>query len=633
MRRRFALCILVFIIAIVAGLGITVSMLRGIIATSESAVADQPFYVAVIDLGTIVNQIGFAISDIPLAKTAEDVTSRSARVDALLRQARELKANLDRPEFTILRASNTSRDDAHPITVGDLTDQLRTLLDRLQETKAKAHEISDSSVSTHAQFQASVVELSKLLRAQMGWADLDAKGFGQLLRGVLIMSACPDQVAVMNLAHPNFTRGGEALANALDQRHDAAGKSKLEELQTAFEKSYALGRADLTIAVEREVILSMSERLIAASSLAPLLAFSQEQSRKESLIAVGNAQHGLMLDCAVAGIGVAIATLIAVVTLRTVLRGITGCVQVMDDISHGNYQVRAVPSPVPEVQKLAGSINLTAKRLAELMHSIADSSSTLGQAASQLKDLGQHLHAAVGQTSGEAQQASQTSAEITARVHLVASALDSLAKTMRTIGAQAIEAANTARAARAATEDINASVQDLQQAGEAVTLATAVIANIAQKTNLLALNAGIEAAKAGSAGKGFGVVANEVKNLARLATEATEQINAAIGQMRARISGLSRHSAAIADVVVRIDVAQQSIVTQVTDQEDAAGEMTRMAHEVGSASGDISRRMAAVSVGSHTALTTAQGNSAAAEQLTALVAKMQALVGPAAKPT
>ncbi|MEO5364668.1 MAG: methyl-accepting chemotaxis protein, partial [Magnetococcus sp. DMHC-8] len=75
-------------------------------------------------------------------------------------------------------------------------------------------------------------------------------------------------------------------------------------------------------------------------------------------------------------------------------------------------------------------------------------------------------------------------------------------------------------------------MQKLGVSAQEIGKVVAVISNIAEQTNILALNASIEAAGAGEAGKGFAVVANEVKELARQTSEATRMISEKIGQIQ-----------------------------------------------------------------------------------------------------
>lgn len=94
-------------------------------------------------------------------------------------------------------------------------------------------------------------------------------------------------------------------------------------------------------------------------------------------------------------------------------------------------------------------------------------------------------------------------------------------------------------------ENVNsfeASTQEVNEATESVRTVIGMIETIARQTNLLALNATIEAARAGDAGRGFGVVANEVKQLAKSITDATQEIYSTMTRINAGLDELNERS-------------------------------------------------------------------------------------------
>src|SRR5690606_12286604 len=108
------------------------------------------------------------------------------------------------------------------------------------------------------------------------------------------------------------------------------------------------------------------------------------------------------------------------------------------------------------------------------------------------------------------------------------------------------------------TDRINASMQvveRLEEHSRGVTTILAVTKGIAQQTNLLALNAAIEAARAGEQGRGFAVVADEVRTLAQRSQEATEEIDGVLGKIQ---SGVEE---AVSTMKVSVDVTGTSVNT------------------------------------------------------------------------
>ena len=116
--------------------------------------------------------------------------------------------------------------------------------------------------------------------------------------------------------------------------------------------------------------------------------------------------------------------------------------------------------------------------------------------------------------------------------------LEELTASVNEIAGGASQASVVADRALASTRAAASSATTLGEASSEVGHVVALITSIAEQTNLLALNATIEAARAGASGSGFAVVANEVKELARQTSEATDVI-------RERVEGIQASSSAI----------------------------------------------------------------------------------------
>ncbi|MBE9941128.1 methyl-accepting chemotaxis protein, partial [Cellulosimicrobium cellulans] len=141
-----------------------------------------------------------------------------------------------------------------------------------------------------------------------------------------------------------------------------------------------------------------------------------------------------------------------------------------------------------------------------------------------------------------------------------------------------------------------------------------VITSIAEQTNLLALNATIEAARAGEAGKGFAVVASEVKELAQETAKATEDIARRVEAIQGDTVGAVEAIGEIADIIGRINDYQLTIASAVEEQTATTNEMSRGVQEAATGSSEIAGNITGIAAGaSSTAQAVEQMNGSIAE--------------------
>jgi methyl-accepting chemotaxis protein len=326
-----------------------------------------------------------------------------------------------------------------------------------------------------------------------------------------------------------------------------------------------------------------------------------------------------------------------------ILKPVKAIVNRIKDIAQGegDLTARVTITTHDEIGELAEWFNTFVDKVHTIIRQVSDATREVASAATEIAASSEQMSSGMREQTGQAQQVSAAIEEMSSTVIEVARKSADAAGSANTAGQQATEGGHVVtqtiegmQAIAVVVNESAASILELGKRGEQIGNIISVINDIADQTNLLALNAAIEAARAGEHGRGFAVVADEVRKLAERTTHATKEVAESITAIQretgAAVQKMNAGTERVGKGVVLAQQAGNSLETIVAGAQTVSGMIQSIAaasEQQSAAAEQIARNVEAISAVTRQSSDGASQAAAAATQLSAKSEQLQHLVG------